>query len=72
MARKKSPYPSLGTPLGDVIVGNCRGEGCGAPVRRGERFTTLLGDVLVCETCNVSGAKIREKLDIKLEDTAMT
>lgn len=61
MTRWKSPYPALGTQLGDAAVGKCRGEGCGETVRRGERFTVLLGDVLVCEKCKLTEAAILMK-----------
>lgn len=60
MARgKKTPYPALGTPLGDMVVGSCEIEGCRAPVRRGSRFSTRVNGMpegmLVCQECNESG-----------------
>lgn len=60
MSKKKSPYPHRGTPAGDERIGKCAAIGCGAELRRGDVFTVLVGDILICDTCNRDGFKIKE------------
>jgi hypothetical protein len=45
----KNPYPKIGTPRGDEIVGKC--ILCGKEQRRGDYFRVMLGDDIVCEMC---------------------
>ena len=53
------PGPVRGTEAGDKIEGNCQGVDCGALVRRGDRFTTLIGDVLVCGRCHETSNRVK-------------
>lgn len=49
--RHKDPYPYIGTPEGDEIIGTCDGRWCGRELRRGDRWFTLLSGHLVCISC---------------------
>lgn len=57
--RKSYPGPVRGTPIGDEIIGPCRGEGCEATVHRGDAFIVLLGDIVLCGKCHETGAKVK-------------
>jgi hypothetical protein len=51
---KKSPYPALGTPHGDEVIGVCSIENCGAELKRGDVFMTMMSGKLgelVCFSC---------------------
>jgi len=61
LRRKKSPYPARGTEAGEQIVGPCEGEGCERILRRGDSFTVLLGDRLLCTECNLSGNSVKKE-----------
>lgn len=56
--RKTYPGPVRGTPIGDEIIGPCQGMDCTVAIHRGDSFIVLVGDVLVCEGCRRSGAKV--------------
>lgn len=56
--RKPYPGPVRGTPVGDQVIGQCRGVACEAPIHRGDEFIVLVGDVLVCGGCRRSGARV--------------
>lgn len=56
--RKPYPGPARGTPIGDEIIGPCRGVGCTVTIHRGDSFIVLVGDVLVCGACRQSGAGV--------------
>jgi hypothetical protein len=45
-----SPYPKLGTPKGDEIVGECQGP-CRKTLRRGHSFRVGLNNRLLCQDC---------------------
>jgi hypothetical protein len=47
-----------GTPVGDQIIGQCRGVACEAPIHRGDEFIVLVGDFLLCGGCRRSGARV--------------
>lgn len=55
--RKPYPGPVRGTPVGDEIIGPCRGEGCNVTLHRGDEFITLVGDVLICGKCRRDGVR---------------
>lgn len=65
MSRKKSPYPSRGTPAGEMITGPCMG--CARILRRGDSFITLLGDILLCTPCNHAGVQPRERKEVAMQ-----
>lgn len=67
MSKKKSPYPSRGTPAGEMTVGPCMGQGCATILRRGDSFITLLGDILLCTTCNHAGVLPRERKEVAMK-----
>jgi hypothetical protein len=58
--RKPYPGPVRGTPIGDEIIGPCRGEGCGTTLHRGDEFIVLVGDLLLCGKCRRGGVKARQ------------
>jgi hypothetical protein len=56
--RKPYPGPVRGTPVGDQIIGQCRGAACETQIHRGDEFIVLVGDILVCGTCRRSGVRV--------------
>jgi hypothetical protein len=49
--RRKDPYPRLGSPEGDALIGPCTGKGCDRQLRRGDIFFTMLSGDLFCIDC---------------------
>jgi hypothetical protein len=56
--RKPYPGPVRGTPIGDEIIGPCRGVECAAILHRGDEFIVLVGEILVCGKCRRQGAQV--------------
>jgi len=51
---RSSPYPALGSPQGDEIIGKCQIAGCEKDLRRGEVFFYFLKPGFVCLNCRVA------------------
>lgn len=59
--QRKSPYPALGSPEGDALIGPCTGKECERqfPLRRGDIFFTLLsGDIFCIDCYEATGADL--------------
>lgn len=50
-----------------MTVGPCMGQGCATILRRGDSFITLLGDILLCTTCNHAGVLPRERKEVAMQ-----